>query len=135
MAPRQRWWAVMGPSPGCVCRALIRRRCFAAFLTRLAAAPSSVAPEDLVESRQFYEPDSGVLVTEMRGQSGVLRLTDALALRADSLCARASPVGLLPEQIDPGSGAFIGNYPQAFSHIGVISSGMNLGRLLQEARA
>jgi alpha,alpha-trehalase len=47
----------------------------------------------------------------------------------DSLCTRAGPLGLLPEQIDPESGAFLGNYPQAFSHIGVISSGINLARL------
>lgn len=47
----------------------------------------------------------------------------------ESLCNRAGPLGLLPEEIDPGSGAFLGNYPQAFSHVGVISSGMNLARL------
>ncbi|MEV3984673.1 glycoside hydrolase family 15 protein [Nonomuraea sp. NPDC049758] len=45
-----------------------------------------------------------------------------------SLCARAGPLGLLPEQIDPATGAFAGNYPQAFSHIGVIASGVNLAR-------
>jgi GH15 family glucan-1,4-alpha-glucosidase len=45
-----------------------------------------------------------------------------------SLCARASPVGLLPEQIDPTSGGFCGNFPQAFSHIGVISAGVTLAR-------
>ncbi|WP_316741834.1 glycoside hydrolase family 15 protein [Streptomyces sp. MK7] len=45
-----------------------------------------------------------------------------------SLCARASPLGLLPEQIDPVSGEFMGNFPQAFSHIGVIASGVNLAR-------
>ena len=37
--------------------------------------------------------------------------------------------GLLPEEIDPGTGAFLGNHPQAFSHVGLISSGMNLARL------
>ena len=47
-----------------------------------------------------------------------------------SLCARASPVGLLPEQIDPASGGFCGNFPQAFSHIGVISAGVTLARAL-----
>jgi GH15 family glucan-1,4-alpha-glucosidase len=41
-------------------------------------------------------------------------------------------MGLLPEEIDPGSGAFLGNYPQAFSHIGVISSGVNLARLMKK---
>jgi GH15 family glucan-1,4-alpha-glucosidase len=49
----------------------------------------------------------------------------------DRLCGRANPVGLLPEQIDPRTGAFIGNFPQAFSHIGVISSGVNLARSLR----
>lgn len=39
-----------------------------------------------------------------------------------SLCGRAGPLGLLPEQIDPSTGAFLGNYPQAFSHVGLISS-------------
>ncbi|MGH9110247.1 MAG: glycoside hydrolase family 15 protein [Acidimicrobiales bacterium] len=56
------------------------------------------------------------------------RLDEAHAL-FESLCARANPLGLLPEQIDPTSGEFIGNFPQAFSHIGVISSGVNLARL------
>ena len=55
------------------------------------------------------------------------RLDEAEAL-FHSLCARANPLGLLPEQIDPTSGAFLGNYPQAFSHIGLISSAVNLVR-------
>ncbi len=55
------------------------------------------------------------------------RLEEARELY-DSLCDRANPLGLLPEQVDPTSGAFLGNYPQAFSHIGVISSGFNLAR-------
>jgi GH15 family glucan-1,4-alpha-glucosidase len=45
-----------------------------------------------------------------------------------SLCARASTLGLLPEQIDPTSGEFSGNFPQAFSHIGVIAAGVTLAR-------
>ncbi|WP_412515427.1 DUF5911 domain-containing protein [Actinomadura madurae] len=45
-----------------------------------------------------------------------------------SLCSRASPLGLLPEQIDPSTGTFMGNFPQAFSHIGIIASGVTLAR-------
>jgi GH15 family glucan-1,4-alpha-glucosidase len=45
-----------------------------------------------------------------------------------SLCERASTLGLLPEQIDPSSGEFFGNFPQAFSHIGVISAGVTIAR-------
>ncbi|HET7037116.1 MAG TPA: glycoside hydrolase family 15 protein [Thermomicrobiaceae bacterium] len=50
----------------------------------------------------------------------------------ETLCDRAGEVGLLPEEIDPTSGAFLGNYPQAFSHVGLISSGVNLARLAAE---
>ncbi|CAI4031496.1 Glucoamylase [Nitrospira tepida] len=60
------------------------------------------------------------------------RLDEALELY-DSLCERAGALGLLPEEIDPSTGAFLGNYPQAFSHIGVIASGVNLARLLKQA--
>jgi GH15 family glucan-1,4-alpha-glucosidase len=59
------------------------------------------------------------------------RLEEARELY-DSLCARANPLGLLPEQIDPRSGAFLGNYPQAFSHVGVIQSGVRLSRAERE---
>jgi alpha,alpha-trehalase len=62
------------------------------------------------------------------------RLDEALDLYG-SLCARVGSLGLLPEEIDPGSGAFLGNYPQAFSHIGVISSAVNLARLMKKAAA
>jgi GH15 family glucan-1,4-alpha-glucosidase len=47
----------------------------------------------------------------------------------NSLCARAGHLGLLSEEIDPATGSFLGNYPQAFSHIGVIASGVNLARI------
>jgi GH15 family glucan-1,4-alpha-glucosidase len=62
------------------------------------------------------------------------RLDEAQELYS-SLCARSSPLGLLPEQIHPSTGEFIGNYPQAFSHIGVIASGVTLARAEAEARA
>jgi GH15 family glucan-1,4-alpha-glucosidase len=52
-----------------------------------------------------------------------------------SLCARASSVGLLPEQINPSSGDFYGNFPQAFSHIGVIAAGVRLARAFEQERA
>jgi GH15 family glucan-1,4-alpha-glucosidase len=42
---------------------------------------------------------------------------------------------LLPEQIDPSSGEFFGNFLQAFSHIGVIAAGVTLARALARSRA
>jgi len=64
------------------------------------------------------------LVDNLVGQG---RLDEAEDLYA-SLCARASPLGLLSEQINPSTGELTGNFPQAFSHIGVIASGVTLAR-------
>jgi GH15 family glucan-1,4-alpha-glucosidase len=46
----------------------------------------------------------------------------------DGLCSRASSLGLLSEQIDPSTATLVGNFPQAFSHVGLIASGVNLAR-------
>jgi GH15 family glucan-1,4-alpha-glucosidase len=58
------------------------------------------------------------------------RLDEALELY-ERLCARGGRLGLLPEQVDPSTGAFLGNYPQAFSHVGLISSGVTLRKLTE----
>src|SRR5215467_13600125 len=42
----------------------------------------TIAPEEVVEARQRYEPDTAVLVTDLRCPTGVVRVTDALALSA-----------------------------------------------------
>jgi GH15 family glucan-1,4-alpha-glucosidase len=57
------------------------------------------------------------------------RVDEALAL-FETACARANPLGLLSEQIDPSTGAFLGNFPQAFSHVGLVSSAVNLAAAL-----
>jgi GH15 family glucan-1,4-alpha-glucosidase len=52
--------------------------------------------------------------------------------RFERMCERTNALGLLPEEIDPESGHFLGNFPQAFSHIGLISTGFNLSRALRD---
>ncbi|CAN5451186.1 glycoside hydrolase family 15 protein [soil metagenome] len=42
------------------------------------------------------------------------------------LLGRLNPLGLLAEEIDPRTGRFLGNYPQAFSHLGLIGTILNL---------
>ena len=51
----------------------------------------------------------------------------------EHLLSYASPLGLYSEEIDPGTGALLGNYPQAFTHIGLINSAVTLQRA-QEGR-
>ena len=46
----------------------------------------------------------------------------------ESLLSHSSGVMLLPEEFDPDTGEFLGNYPQAFTHIGLINAAMQLSR-------
>ena len=44
----------------------------------------------------------------------------------ERLLGYANDVGLLSEEVDPITGALLGNFPQAFSHMGVINSAIQL---------
>jgi GH15 family glucan-1,4-alpha-glucosidase len=64
-------------------------------------------------------------------------LADVLALQGkrdeaceifEHLLSLRSDVGLLAEQYDPLSRRLLGNFPQAFSHVGLINTARNLGR-------
>lgn len=82
------------------------------------------APDGLPGDEGAFVLCSFWLVDNLVGQG---RVEEAGELYA-SLCERASTLGLLSEQIHPTTGEFMGNFPQAFSHIGVIASGVNLDR-------
>lgn len=84
-----------------------------------------------------YNGDDG-----LKGKEGAFILcsfwlVDALALsgrieEAEEIFLKVikhtGSLGLLAEEIDPDSKAHLGNYPQAFSHIGLINSAIYLGR-------
>ncbi len=44
----------------------------------------------------------------------------------EALLARANDVGLFAEEIDPRTGAALGNFPQAFTHVGVVNAVLTL---------
>ncbi|MFW6201980.1 MAG: glycoside hydrolase family 15 protein [Gemmatimonadota bacterium] len=51
----------------------------------------------------------------------------------DRLCALANDVGLFAEEIEPSTGAALGNFPQAFTHVGLISAALTLAECRGEA--
>jgi GH15 family glucan-1,4-alpha-glucosidase len=55
------------------------------------------------------------------------RLVDARRL-FDRLLSRCNDVGLLSEELDPETGRMLGNFPQAYSHVGLINCALNLSR-------
>jgi len=44
----------------------------------------------------------------------------------EQLCSYANDVGLFAEEIDPGSREALGNFPQAFTHVGLINAALTL---------
>jgi GH15 family glucan-1,4-alpha-glucosidase len=56
-------------------------------------------------------------LVEQYARSG--RVVDARRLM-DQLCNCATNLGLLSEEYDPATGRLAGNFPQAFSHLGLI---------------
>ena len=55
------------------------------------------------------------------------RYTDARKL-FDRLLAHCNDVGLLAEEFDPATGRMLGNFPQAYSHVGLINCALSLTR-------
>ncbi|PLZ01487.1 glucoamylase [Burkholderia sp. WAC0059] len=59
------------------------------------------------------------------------RMDEARAMY-ERLLALANDVGLLAEEYDPVAGRLVGNFPQAFSHVALVHTGLNLMRHEQE---
>jgi len=94
-----------------------------------------------IEDRLVHD---GVLVDRYDGDDGLpgsegafvlcsCWLVDALALsgrvaeareRFEALLEYVNSLGLLAEELDADTGAYLGNYPQAFSHIGLVNSAL-----------
>jgi GH15 family glucan-1,4-alpha-glucosidase len=48
----------------------------------------------------------------------------------ERLCDYANDVGLFGEEVDPATGAVLGNFPQAFTHVGLINAALSLTKRL-----
>lgn len=62
------------------------------------------------------------------------RMTDAQRL-FERLAGLCNDVGLLAEQYDPKAARMLGNFPQAFSQLGIINTALNLYRAQNPAQA
>jgi len=52
----------------------------------------------------------------------------------EGLLARANDVGLFAEEIDPRTGAALGNFPQAYTHVGVLNAVLTVDERVREER-
>ena len=95
----------------------------------------SVGP--LVYRYRAEDTDDGFTTPEGSFIICAFWLADALALTGDleqaqrrfeRLLAFCSPLGLVAEEVDPTTGALLGNFPQAFSHLSLISAAVNIER-------
>lgn len=92
--------------------------------------------EELTENGLVYRYLAEEGVDGLPGHEGAFGLTtfwmiDALALSGrldeanemfEGIARRANHLGLYSEELDPHTGEFLGNFPQAFTHIGFINS-------------
>jgi GH15 family glucan-1,4-alpha-glucosidase len=93
---------------------------------------------------RYLDGDDGVPGAE--GAFGICSFwsVEALALQGQVAEARddfehllsfGNDVGLFSEEIDPRTGAALGNFPQAFTHVGLINAAVTIARLQRSAPA
>jgi GH15 family glucan-1,4-alpha-glucosidase len=98
------------------------------------AIESRLVENDVLVRR--YDGDDGLPGTEGAFVLCSCWSIDALALsgrveeareRLEALIGHLNPLDLVAEELDPETGHYLGNYPQAFSHIGLINSALYVG--------
>jgi GH15 family glucan-1,4-alpha-glucosidase len=87
--------------------------------------------EDGVEGDEGSFAICNFWLVENLAQSG--RTDEAIKVFETTLKC-ASPSGLLSEQIDPESFELLGNYPQGFTHIGLINAAISINEALKKKK-
>jgi GH15 family glucan-1,4-alpha-glucosidase len=102
-----------------------------AAIERLLLRDGFVARYDTSSAVDGLPPGEGALLP------CTFWLADNLALQGrrddavrtfERLVGLANDVGLLSEEYDPHAGRLVGNFPQAFSHVGLVNTAFNLHR-------
>ncbi|MBI3556652.1 MAG: glycoside hydrolase family 15 protein, partial [Deltaproteobacteria bacterium] len=93
------------------------------FITRYLTDDDFGTPETAFTVCSFW------MVEALHGVGREQEARDLFAL----VCSRANHVGLLSEDIDPITGELWGNFPQTYSHVGLINSAMRLSKSWDEA--
>jgi len=62
------------------------------------------------------------------------RISEAEKL-LDSVTGYANHLGLFSEELDPETGEMLGNFPQAFTHMGFITAAVNLNKAMENANS
>jgi GH15 family glucan-1,4-alpha-glucosidase len=111
---------------------------------RRVAGTTAAIERELVEAGfvRRYRPESAPAVDGLPPGEGVFIpctfwLCDNYALAGryeearqlfERLLSIRSDLGLLSEEYDPGAGRLLGNFPQAFSHVSLVNTALNLTR-------
>ncbi|MHB8508689.1 MAG: glycoside hydrolase family 15 protein [Candidatus Dormibacteria bacterium] len=105
--------------------------------TTIRAVDKALSAGPLVYRYRLSETDDGLDGGEGSFLICAYWMADALALvgdlesaerRFERLLAFSSPLGLISEEVDTRTGALLGNFPQAFSHLAQISAAVNIER-------
>jgi GH15 family glucan-1,4-alpha-glucosidase len=94
------------------------------FVERYRADEENAGVDGLPPGEGAFLPCSFWLAAVLHQQG---RQDEAVALY-ERLLALRNDVGLISEEYDPERGRLVGNFPQAFTHIGIVETAFTLGR-------
>jgi GH15 family glucan-1,4-alpha-glucosidase len=82
----------------------------------------------------FGAPKNTFTVCGFWYAEALARIGEKLAARAacDRVLAYANHVGLFSEDVDPSNGEQLGNFPQTYSHVGLINAAFAISPIPEE---
>jgi Glycosyl hydrolases family 15 len=129
------------PTPGPLVEVILERLAWTTMLTTQVSLPSG---GNLANRYRTAEGIDGLAGEEGAFLLCTFWLAEALALtdqvdRARAVFERAAgfanDLGLLAEEVDPDTGQLLGNFPQAFSHIGLVNAAWAISEAERRARS